>query len=165
MGTALEAVFVVLRAINVYGDPFPWKAQHSLAMTVCSFLNCTKYPPSLLFLAMTLGPALLFLAWSDRRLPNWTGPFVTFGRVPMFYYLLNFPVAHVLAIALSAALGLSLEHLLSPNGPVAASPEWWGFPLWVTYAMWALGNVLLYPLCAWYARVKKRSRNALLSYL
>ena len=165
LGSALIALFVALRALNVYGDPAPWKPQHSLAMTICSFLNCTKYPPSLLFLAMTLGPALLFLAWCDRPLPNWTRPFVTFGRVPMFYYLLNFPIAHALAIAVSAALGLSLEHLLSRTGPVSPSPEWYGFPLWVTYAMWILGNLLLYPLCAWYAGVKKRSTNPLLSYL
>lgn len=165
MGSAMTAAFVVLRAINVYGDPVPWKVQRSLAMTVCSFLNCTKYPPSLLFLLMTLGPALLFLAWSDRPLSSWTRPLVTFGRVPMFYYLLNFPVAHALAIGLSAALGLSLQHLLDPNGVVSPSPEWYGFPLWVTYAMWILGNLLLYPLCAWYAGLKKRSRNPLLSYL
>ena len=83
----------------------------------------------------------------------------------MFYYLLNFPVAHALAIVVSAALGLSLAHLLSPTGPVTPSPDWYGFPLWLTYAMWVLGNLLLYPLCAWYAGVKKRSRNPWLSYL
>jgi uncharacterized membrane protein len=165
MGSALVIMFVVLRATNLYGDPLPWKPQSTLALTVCSFLNCTKYPPSLLFLAMTLGPALIFLALMDRPMPGWARPFVIFGRVPMFFYLLNFPMAHTLAIALSAALGLSLAHLLSPTGPVTPAPDWYGFPLWVTYAAWILGVVLLYPLCAWFAGVRQRNKYPLLSYL
>ena len=162
IGLGLTLGFIVLRAINIYGDPAPWQHQPSLIMTFCSFLNCTKQPPSLLFLMMTLGPSLMALAWFDRPLPKWTNPIITFGRVPMFFYLLQFPVAHGLALLLAAVLGHNLWHQLAPFMP---TPAWYGYPLWVTYAACLVGLLLLYPLCAWYADVKKRSRSPWLSYL
>src|SRR6185295_19894390 len=91
LGATATTLFVVLRLINVYGDPDPWSSQKSTAFTLFSFLNCHKYPPSLLYLLMTLGPALLVLAWMDKGTPRWIQPIVVFGRVPLFYYLLHLP--------------------------------------------------------------------------
>jgi uncharacterized membrane protein len=164
-GAAITLGFILLRALNLYGDPLRWKAQRSLALTICSFLNCQKYPPSLLFLMMTLGPALIFLAFADRPAPKWTTPIVVFGRVPMFYYLLQFPVAHVLAIALTAARGGSLNHFFAATGPLTPSPAGYGYGLGVVYAMWLLGLLLLYPACAWFSKLKQSNRSPWLSYL
>ena len=88
-GWALVAGFVVLRAINLYGDPHPWTAEGGPVRAVLSFLDCEKYPPSLLFLAMTLGPALCVLAWMDRPLGPWAARVAIYGRVPLFYYVLH----------------------------------------------------------------------------
>jgi uncharacterized membrane protein len=97
-GLAAIAGFVLLRWINVYGDPFRWTTQRSSVFTVLSFLNTTKYPPSLLFLLMTIGPALLFLAAADAKTPGWLRPAITFGRVPLFYFALHVIVIHTLAL-------------------------------------------------------------------
>ena len=112
MGCGATALFTLLRAINIYGDPSHWSRQSSLTFTVLSFLNTTKYPPSLLFLLMTLGPAMLALAWFEkdtgapatlwRRLRNF---FITFGRVPLFFYLLQWPTAHLISVVLHFASG------------------------------------------------------------
>ena len=99
LGIGLTAAFIVLRGINIYGDPLRWTTQKSAAFTVLSFLNTTKYPPSLLFLLMTLGPAMLFLWAVDCRTPRWLRPALVFGKVPMFYYLLHMPLIHLIAVA------------------------------------------------------------------
>src|SRR4029450_9358437 len=95
-GLALVAAFVLLRAINGYGHPVPWATQASPARTILSFLNVTKQPPSLLFLLMTLGPALLMLRALDQRTPRVLQPALVFGRVPLFYFLRHLPVIHLL---------------------------------------------------------------------
>ena len=94
---------MILRGINIYGDPVRWSTQKSAAFTALSFLNTTKYPPSLLFLLMTLGPALLFLWAVDGGTPRFLRPALVLGRVPMFYYLLHFPLIHLLAVAVCYA--------------------------------------------------------------
>ncbi len=165
MGAMMTVGFVVLRALNVYGDPSHWQHQRSAMMTLCSFLNCTKQPPSLLYLLMTVGPLLMLLAVFERPLPRWTKPLVTFGRVPLFFYLLNFPVPHLLTIALSVATGQDWRHFETPIGPFSDSPAGFGHSLGVTYLVWIAGLLILYPLCAWYAGVKRRSRSPWLSYL
>src|SRR5512142_509180 len=103
IGAALVVAFVALRAANVYGDPSRWAPQHSPSFTVLSFINATKYPPSLVFLAMTLGPALLALAWIDRRIVVRGSSRLleivrTYGRVPFFYFALHALLLHVLAV-------------------------------------------------------------------
>ena len=100
-GCAAILVFAIVRALNGYGDPAPWSAQRSTLYTALSFLNTSKYPPSLDFLLMTLGPALLALAWLDRRQPGSSNPLVIFGRVPLFYFVLHFYLAHVAAMVLA----------------------------------------------------------------
>lgn len=165
-GAALTLSFIVLRAINLYGDPERWSAQSSPVMTILSFLDTTKYPPSLLFLLMTLGPALIFLGLVDgvgqRGLAR---PFITFGRVPMFFYLLQWPVAHGSALIASMVAGKPYAHLLgSPLGGSPPAPDA-GFDLATVYLFWALGTLLLYPLCRWYANLKAERRYEWLSYL
>jgi uncharacterized membrane protein len=161
LGIGLSAAFVALRALNVYGDPNPWSPQRTPLLTVLSFLNCTKYPPSLLFLLMTLGPALLALWWFDRGDVASTAPgrfLVTLGRVPLFYYLSQWYVIHLLALLVALVRGQPLDWLFSKSFPVVPPPESsYGLP--VVYLMWAVVVAVLYPLCRWFAGVKARNRN------
>ena len=160
------AAFVVLRAANLYGDPRPWMAQERGAVfTALSFIDVTKYPPSLLFVLLTLGPALLFLAWLERTPRGWLGRgLVTYGRVPLFFYLIQWFVAHGLGIGLSLAAGKPVSHLFGLPGAVPPGAGA-GFGLGVTYAAWAAGLLLTYPLCRWFAEVKRRDDRWWLSYL
>ncbi|MGZ4900257.1 MAG: hypothetical protein ACXV8X_11425, partial [Candidatus Angelobacter sp.] len=135
------------------------------------FLNCTKYPGSLDFLLMTLGPALLVLAWFDQRTFKPANPLVVFGRVPMFYFILHFYLIHALAV-LAAWLryGSSVGRFMfnplpSMGGPRELFPADFGYGLWVVYGVWLLTVVLLYPLCRWFANVKSTRRDWWLSYL
>jgi uncharacterized membrane protein len=167
LGTALTAAFVILRAINRYGNPVPWSAQRSPAFTVLSFLNTTKYPPSLLYLLMTLGPALLFLWAVDAGTPRWLRPALTIGKVPMFYYLLHIPLIHLLAVAVCyARYGQAHWMFESPrlrDFPITAPPGW-GYSLPIIYLIWAAVVLTLYPLCSWFAALKQRRSDAWLSY-
>jgi uncharacterized membrane protein len=165
LGAGMVAAFVLLRLTNLYGNPFPWSVQKNAAFTVLSFLNTSKYPPSLLFLLMTLGPALLLLSWVETRPRGPVGRFlVTFGRVPMFFYLLQWPVAHGLALLLSLAAGKPTSHLFGFPGAHPPQPGA-GFSLGVAYLCWAAGVALLYPLCRWFAAVTRRRDDWWLSYL
>jgi uncharacterized membrane protein len=167
-GLALTAAFVVLRAMNVYGDPNPWSPQRSALYTVLSFLNTTKYPPSLLFLLMTVGPILLALRLFDRRVPSGLGPVVVIGRVPLFYFVLHFLAIHVLAVVVGAvrygAIHWFFESPTIDRYPFTAPPGW-GYSLPAMYLIWVGVVIALYPICRWYATVKARSGSTLLSYL
>ena len=166
LGLAMIALFVFLRWLNVYGDPRPWTAQErGPVYTVLSFLNCQKYPPSLLYLLMTLGPAITLLAIFDWRGAGMlTKPLTTFGRVPLFYYLLQWPLIHLLAVGVNAGLGQPYKWLLG-NGPFEA-PANYGYSLPVVYLMWMATLLLIYAPCAWFAGLKKRHRDGWwLSYL
>ena len=162
------AAFFVLRAVNVYGDPNRWAVQRSALFTVLSFLNTTKYPPSLLFLLMTLGPALLFLRAVDERTPRWLRPALIIGKVPMFYFLLHFLLIHVLAVV--AALlryGDVRAMFQSPTldkFPITQPPGW-PLPLAAVWLIWISVPIMLYPLCRWFAGVRQRRSDWWLSYL
>jgi uncharacterized membrane protein len=166
IGATATALFIILRAINIYGDPAPWSTQKNLVFTVLSFVNTTKYPPSLLFLLMTLGPAILALAFFESRGGGWLREFfVTFGRVPLFFYLLQWYTAHLIAVLLNVAFGKSVLWLFqTPIDWVGTRPDS-GFNLGVVYLSWIAGVLLLYPLCKWFAGVKQRRRDWWLSYL
>jgi len=168
LGIGITAAFIVLRAINIYGDPSRWTTQHSAAFTALSFLNTTKYPPSLLFLLMTLGPALLFLRAVDAHTPRLLRPALIIGKVPMFYFLLHFAFIHFLAVIICYARYGHIHWMFeSPdigNFPIT-SPLGWGLTLPFVYLIWAFVVITLYPLCRWYAALKQRSNNPLLSYL
>ena len=167
-GLALTAAFVVLRVINQYGDPVPWASQRSGALTLVSFLNLTKYPPSLLFLLMTLGPALLILRSLDRGTPSPLRPALVFGRVPLFYFVLHLTLIHLLAVILCYAQNGAVHWMFeSPNlgAYPFTPPPGWGVSLPVTYLLWVVVVVMLYPVCAWFARVRQRSSAWWLGYL
>jgi uncharacterized membrane protein len=167
LGIALTAAFALLRGINFYGDPVRWSTQKSAIFTVLSFLNTNKYPPSLLFLLMTLGPATLFLWAVDGRTPRWLRPALVFGKVPMFYYLLHIPLIHLLAIAVCYARYGQVHWMFespSPDKFPVTPPPGWGFSLPIVYLVWAIVVVALYPLCRWFAALKQRRSDAWLSY-
>lgn len=170
-GLGLTIAFVVVRAVNVYGDPVRWVHQKSAAFTVLSFLNCTKYPASLDFLLMTLGPSLLVLAHLDQREFRVSNPLIVFGRVPMFYFILHFYLIHALAVVAawlrygSAAARFVFNPMPSMGGPRDLFPAEFGYSLWVVYAVWMLTVVTLYPLCRWFGKVKASRRDWWLSYL
>ena len=168
LGFGLTVGFVVLRAINIYGDPSRWTTQHSTAFTVLSFLNTTKYPPSLLFLLMTLGPALLFLGAVDTHTPRLLQPALVIGKVPMFYYLLHFAFIHLLAVA-TCYVRYGHIHWMFESPDIAdfpvTQPPGWGLALPLVYLIWAVVVLTMYPLCRGYAALKRRSKNPWLSYL
>jgi uncharacterized membrane protein len=168
IGTACVLAFVTLRYMNMYGDPAKWATQpRGMAMTIVSFFNVTKYPPSLTFLCMTLGPGILALAAFEgwRRESALKRFLMTFGRVPLFYYILQWIWAHGAAIALSALAGKSVAYQLKgfPDMFTNPPPDA-GFSLPVTMLTWLVGVFALYPLCRWYAGVKARRKDWWISY-
>jgi uncharacterized membrane protein len=167
LGAGLSAAFLVLRGVNLYGDPVPWSTQKSAVFTALSFLNTTKYPPSLLYLLMTLGPALLFLWAVDAGTPQWLRPALIIGKVPMFYYLLHIPLIHVLAVAVCYARYGQVHWMFeSPTlrqFPITPPPGW-GYSLPTVYLVWIVVVLTLYPLCRWFAGLKQRHSDAWLSY-
>jgi uncharacterized membrane protein len=167
LGCGLLAIFVVLRAVNVYGDPSRWSGQKNAWFTALSFLNVSKYPPSLLFLLLTLGAAMLALPWFERMREGWfASVMMTFGRVPLFYYLGQWLVVHGLALLLARLAGQPTGWLfVAPLEQPRPNPGNLGFSLWVAYACWLAGLALLYPLCRWFAELKRRRRDWWLSYL
>ena len=168
LGLALTLAFLVLRGVNVYGDPSRWLSQKTGLFTVLSFLNTTKYPPSLLFLLMTLGPAMVFLWAVDRGTPRPLRPALVFGKVPMFYFVLHFALIHLLAVVTCYVRYGSAQWMFeSPDlghYPFSAPPGW-GFSLPVVYLAWAFVVVAMYPLCRWFAALKQRRSDPWLSYL
>ena len=168
LGVGLTAAFVALRALNIYGDPAPWAAQESPALTIVSFLNVTKYPASLLFLLMTLGPALLILCALDERVPRLLRPALVFGRVPLFYFLLHLPLIHLLAVIVCYGQNGAVHWMFeSPDlgrYPFTPPPGW-GLSLPLIYLLWVLVVALLFPVCRWFASVKRRRNSPWLSYV
>ena len=179
MGLLATLLFVCLRAFNAYGNPpaslafnsaGQWHPQASLAMTLVAFLDVEKYPASLQFLLMTLGPSLILLAYLDRVEPDSImerilQPLVIFGRVPLFFYVLHLYLIHVLAIVLALAFHQPVDWLLHGAFWMNRLPNGYGHGLPMIYAMWILAVALLYWPCAWFARLKQRKRSWWLSYL
>jgi uncharacterized membrane protein len=157
LGAALIIGFVLLRFSNLYGNPLPWKAQENPVFTVLSFINCAKYPPSLLYLCMTLGPGMILLALFERGTPVWLKPALMFGRVPMFYYLLHIPLIHGPAILMNW-YRFGGGNFASPKSPDAPPPDAGVGLVWV-YAVWLGVALALYPLCTWFADRKRRRRD------
>jgi len=180
IGASATLAFIVLRAARLYGNlpaglpfgmPFStgaWQHYPQLSLTVISFFNVEKYPPSLQFLLMTLGPALLLLAWLDRVTQGghliapgrWT---LVYGRVPMFYYVSHIFLVHLLAVGAAIVFGQPSTWLL--HGGFFGAPPGYGHGLPFAYAIWALAVVLLYVPCAWYAALKARRKDWWLSYI
>lgn len=169
VGLGLCALFVLVRAINIYGNPSRWSHQSSALFTVLSFLNTTKYPPSLDFLLMTLGPALMALSWLERFRFAPTNPLVVFGRVPFLYYVAHLAFVHLIAIGMNfLRYGWKPFLLLPPpsmGSPRGLFPANYGYPLLAVYAVWIAVLLALYPLCLWFSRLKQRRHDWWLSYL
>lgn len=168
LGIGAIAAFIVLRAVNIYGDPSHWSVQRNGVFTMLSFLNVTKYPPSLLYLLVTLGPAMLLLAISEQ----WTGKFaqniISLGRVPMFYYILHIYFIHILALIAAVATGYSAADMTFTTWVTdSANLKGYGFNLGVTYLVWIVVVLALYPLCKKYDayKVKNSKTKWWLSYL
>jgi len=164
LGGGLIVLFALLRGFNLYGDPTPWGVQATPGLTLISFLNCLKYPPSLQYLAMTLGPAIALLPLLEKWRGQTAGFFLVFGRVPMFYYVLHIYLIHLLTLGTAAAMGLDVRVFLTAPFFAPPSPGW-GFGLPVVYAFWAATVLALYPACRWFAGVKRRRKDPWLSYI
>lgn len=162
IGLALTAAFVVIRAINGYGDPSRWSPQPRAISTALSFLNTSKYPPSLLFLLMTLGPTIALLGLFDRARGPAARFITTYGRVPFFYYVLHFYVIHALALVAAALTGYDPDQFRTLP---FLFPNTYGFSLGVVYLVWAAVVLALYLPCRWFAGLKARRTDAWLSYL
>jgi hypothetical protein len=147
----------------------PWATQRSAVLTICSFFNVTKYPPSLLYSLMTLGPALLLLVLLEKQL-NWLGKIIiVFGRVPLFFYMLHLFLIHGLAMLAVVLSGRPWTDMISITNVNAKDSPWlkgYGFSLWQVYLVWLLVVLMLYPLCKWYDRYKSAHKDRWwLSYL
>ena len=170
IGYAMIVMFFIIRGINIYGDVTPWKSFGTLSQTIFSFFNLQKYPPSLSFLLATLAPCALVLAYADTKpltseLSQW---FMTFGRVPMFFFLIQWLWVHFVGALVNLAYGQSIsaqtisltDFMFGPKpGPAGGS-------LWLVYPAWLLGAILLYYPCRWYADLRARRRDiTLLRYI
>lgn len=166
LGLGITIAFVVIRFINVYGDPVPWSSQpRGMMYTFLSFLNLTKYPPSLLFLCMTVGPALLALVWFEKIQNRFTAIMNVYGRVPMFYYVLHFYLLHTVLVIVFFAQGFGPKDIISPNNPFFFRPNGVGFGLVGVYIVWLLVVVSLFPLCKRFAAYKSSHKQWWLSYV
>lgn len=166
LGLGFIAGFFVLRLINHYGDPNPWQTGHH---PILSFFNVTKYPPSLDYILMTIGPALLFLAFAERPLNAFTSKLVVYGRVPFFYYLIHIYVLHALAVIAVTLQGHPAADMTNFTRWVTGNPQLkgYGFGLPVVYGVWLLVVIALYPLCKWFDGYKRAhlAQKPWLSYL
>jgi uncharacterized membrane protein len=162
LGVVLLGVFLVVRAINVYGDPVPWSVQpRGWIFTVCSFFNVSKYPPSLLFLSMTVGIGVLLLTLFNRHQNRFTAWLQVFGQVPFFYFVLHFAVISAGAYAWTVvAYGKPVNLLFARE-----LPQGYEFQLWRIYLVWALVVAALYFPCRWFAQYRKKHGYRWLSYL
>jgi uncharacterized membrane protein len=154
LGAAVTVGFLVLRVTNVYGDPTPWTPQDTWLSTILSFLNCEKYPPSLLYLMMTLGPALILLALFAQVRGVFASFLATFGRVPFFYYVVHIYLIHALAVGTGFAI----------TGVLTITPDI-NFSLMGVYIIWLMVVVLLYPICRWFSELKEQSSGWWWAYL
>ena len=167
IGFSSIALFFILRGINIYGNPTKWIQYDTFSQTLISFLNPAKYPPSLLYLLMTLGPALVFLANAEHLKGRLVNFFSTFGRVPFFYYILHLYLIHILAMAAAQLTGFGWQKMILPDW-IGYIPELrgYGFSLWIVYLVWVVVILSLYPLCKKFDRYKfSHKEKWWLSYL
>ena len=164
IGLVVTAGFVILRASNLYGDPAPWTVQDGFLPTVLSFINCEKYPPSLLYLAMTIGPGLILLALFQSARSRLSRIIVAIGRVPFLFYVAHIVLLHAMAIVVA---GLTVGDIgwLFRHMPAFNKPEGYGLSLTGVYALWLVALALLYPMCRWFGEIKQRRKDWWLSYL
>jgi uncharacterized membrane protein len=168
IGMTVILFFIVVRFINVYGDPFSWSVQRNGLYTFLSFIKVHKYPPSLMYMCMTIGPALIFLALIEKVQNGFTNVFRTYGRTAFFYYILHFYLAHLLCGIAFFMRGHSLQDAINAmqNVPFLFNIPGEGYGLVIVYMIWAFVVISLYPLCKWYDKYKTSHKEKWwLSYL
>lgn len=166
-GLCMIALFVALRSFNIYGDPLPWAPQKNAMYSLMSFLNVNKYPPSLLYALVTLGPALILLSLTESVRGRMSSYVIALGRVPMFYYIVHIYFIHALAIVAAMATGFEVSDMVLSTW-VTDSPDLrgYGFSIGVVFILWIAVVLALFPLCLWYDRYKIANRDKWwLSYL
>lgn len=169
LGIAASAAFILIRSLNVYGDSSLWQSQNSIVYSLLSFLNTTKYPPSLLYLLMTLGPAFILLSITESAKGSLVKVITRFGSVPFFYYSLHLLLIHLLQLIYLVASGYSAQYTVlkyeesAPNLDPSLAPHYFGLP--GVYIVWILVLLLTYPCCAWYARFKSSHSYKWLRYV
>jgi len=167
LGMGLTLLFVAFRALNLYGDNYPWSMQPTRLFTLFSFLDCGKYPPSLLFVLMTLGPSIFAFALTDNIPKILSQPLVTLGRVPLFFYLVHLPLIHFIAVGLAyfryGNFGQQFQ-AVALSGP-GSFPPGEGYRLPLIYLVWLIVVLTLYPICHRFAELKRRRPNGWISYL
>ena len=164
-GVVAIVLFILMRIINVYGDMSPWSQQRSIEFTILDFIRTSKYPPSLLFVLMTIGPALIFLALAENISNPIIKKITVFGKVPFFYYVLHVFLIRAVSWIFFFASGhtwaqLDFTHFLEGHIPAGI-----GYPLWIVYVVWICIIVILYFPCKWYSRYKETHHQWWLSYL
>jgi len=166
-GFGLIVFFILLRFLNIYGNPFQWSVLNNLLFTILSFLNVHKYPPSLLFMCITIGPALLFLSVFENSNNKLTRAITIYGRVPFFYYVLHFYMLHILCMILFLSRGHSISEATPPifGIPFRFMISGEGYSLTIVYVIWISLVLALYPLCKWFSEYKKKKSYWWLSYL
>jgi uncharacterized membrane protein len=167
LGTGSITLFLLLRILNLYGEPSDWGPQESLIYSLMSFLNTTKYPASLLFLLMTLGPAMIVLYLVENIRNSITRALIVFGRVPFFFYIIHIYLIHLLGVLAIMYIGRSAgDMILTAKAFMAATLANYGFDVYVSYIVWVLVTILLYPICRIYSNYKSENRSKWwLSYL
>ena len=167
VGLSSIAVFIVLRGLNFYGDPSMWKVQENSVFTFLSFINLTKYPPSLLFLLMTIGPALIYLSAVENIKHGVSRALVMIGQVPLFFYVLHFFIIHAMALISLALLGLDWQVMVvTAERFLSGSLAQYGYSLAIVYTVWVGTMILAYPLCQRFRDYKAQNRHKKwLSYL
>ncbi len=169
LGLGMIFFFAILRYTNVYGNPFKWGTQKNGVYTFLDFMNVQKYPPSLLFICATIGPALLFLAFTENIKNGLTRFITVYGRVPFFYYILHFYLIHLISSLLYLSRGHSFAEGIHTNTTGFFQPNFLvpgeGYSLAAVYGLWLFVVLSLYPLCKWFSQYKQKHKNWWLSYL
>jgi uncharacterized membrane protein len=161
-GICFTVLFILLRAVNMYGDPSPWTAQRNAVHTILSFLNTTKQVPSLLFLSMTLGPVLVLLSLAEKMGNRFTEVCRVYGNVPYFYFIVHFTLLRLINILFILIEGIPMQ---SSGSPLVWQAQGFGHPLWTVYLIWIAVVVLLYYPCRWYGNYKRTHGYWWLSYI
>ncbi len=164
-GLGLLTLFVVLRYFNIYGDPSHWSVQRNSTFSFLSFINVSKYPPSLLYCCLTIGTGLIILSIIERVKNKFADVLNVYGNVPFFYYVLHFYLIRLISIIVFFAQGYKTSQIITPNAPFLFNPPHFGFHLAGVYLVWLIVVVLLYFPCRWFSKYKQKHRQWWLSYL